>query len=436
MKEKYQTDDRDCSKDKAVAITGLGIVSSIGRDSKEFSESIYSGKCGIKLLQSKGSELLPVKLGAPVDDFSFDTELQKFIELDNDLVSKAKKCARRSPKSVQVSVLASLEAWYQAELHKSRVSGDRIGLVVAGSNISQSLQYGLHSKFVESPEYVTPSYALHFMDTDHVGTISEVLGIHGEGITVGGASASGNVAIIKGYQLVCMGLVDVCVVVGALTDLSPIELQAFHNLGAYGGKSFQSNPEKACRPFDRDHEGFIYGQAGGCIILESLESARKRNSTVIGQMLGGSIGLDGNRLSDPNEDGEVQVMEKAMNNAGITYQEIDYINTHGTSTPLGDVTELKAIKRVFKERSQQIWLNSTKGLTGHCLYSAGVVETIATIVQLQQGFIHPNLNLDNPIDTDCRLNGKTAQQADINMAVSNSFGFGGINTSIILKKGV
>jgi malonyl-ACP decarboxylase len=224
-------------------------------------------------------------------------------------------------------------------------------------------------------------------------------------------------------------------VVGSLADLSPMEMQGFVNIGGMGGKAFSDEPARACRPFDSAHEGFIYGQGSGCIILESGECARKRKTSILASMPGGAVVLDGNRLSNPNEDGEVRVMEEALRQAGIGYQELDYINAHGTSTPLGDETEIKAIKRVLKERLTQVWVNSTKSMTGHCLYSAGVIEAIASIIQMREGFVHPNLNLEHPIDSECRFSGAVTVPAEIKTAMSNSFGFGGINTSIILKIG-
>ncbi|UJF34770.1 beta-ketoacyl synthase N-terminal-like domain-containing protein [Paenibacillus hexagrammi] len=307
------------------------------------------------------------------------------------------------------------------------------GIVVSGSNLSQNYAYSLFKKFDEAPEYLTPSYALHFMDTDHVGTISDICNIKGEGFNVGGASASGNVAIIKAMQMIQLGLADLCLVSGTLADLSPLELMSFSNLGAMGGKSFGSEPGQACRPFDKKHEGFIYGQAAACLILESRQSAEKRGVKPLAELLSGALVLDGNRLSDPNEDGEVRAMEQALRQAGLSPGDIDYINAHGTSTPTGDMTEIRAIKRLFKERIGEIWMNSTKSLTGHCLYSAGIVEALAAIVQMKEGFVHPNLNLEEPIDQECRFSRGNTVKANLKTALSNSFGFGGINTSIVLR---
>ena len=182
---------------------------------------------------------------------------------------------------------------------------------------------------------------------------------------MGGASASGNVAIIKGYQLIRSGLADARPVVGPAAGLSSLELQGLYNLGTMGGKRFGNEPELACRPFDKDHEGFIYGQAAACLVLESRLSARQRGAAGLAEVLGGVLVLHGHRLPDPSEAWEIRAMASALNQAGIDAGKVDYINTHGTSTPLGDETEINAIREVFNDNVAKVWLNSTKGLTGH-----------------------------------------------------------------------
>jgi malonyl-ACP decarboxylase len=419
-----------------VFITGTGIINSIADSTGDFQNSLQEGKQGFAFLPNQSGTAAPT-IGAAIRDFSLEERLRKFGTLSavpGEIVAGARQSARRAPLTIQLAVAAILEAYLQAQLFEAPLAKERIGIIVAGSNLTNSVQAGLYPKFAKDPEYLSPMYALQFMDTDHVGTLSEIFHIGGEGFTVGGASASGNVGIIKGFQSIRLGLADVCVIVGALADLTRMELQGFYNIGALGGKKFGGEPEKACRPFDREHEGFIYGQGCGCLILESLESVQKRRVAPLAEMLGGALVLDGNRLSNPDEAGEIKAMESALRQADVAAQEVDYINTHGTSSPLGDVTELKAIKGVFGRRIDRIWINATKGLTGHCLFAAGVVETIAAIIQMQGGFIHPNLNLENPIDPDFLFAGKTATAASLNTVMSNSFGFGGINTSIILRR--
>ncbi len=435
MKRKFSKHGSILKKRRGVAVTGLGIISSIGQSIEEFSQSLKLGRSGIGFLNSFPADIMPAKIGAQIHEFSLDLFLKQYSFLPEEFISRVKKCGRRSPYSLQCSMAASIQAWEMAGMSNADISDKRIGVIVAGSNISQNLQYSLFEKFQQTPEYLTPSYALHFMDTDQVGTLSEIFGIHGEGFNVGGASASGNVAIIKAFQLIQHGFVDACIVVGALADLSPMELVAFCNIGAMGGKKYADEPEKACRPFDREHEGFIFGQASACIVLESLQSAEIRGIRVLAEVMGGAISLDGNSSSQPNEDGEANVMECALEQSEITPEDVDYINAHGTSTPLGDEIELKAIKRVFSSTFDTIYINSTKGLTGHCLYSSGVVEAVATIIQMNEKYLHPNINLQNPIDTDLNFTKDRVVECDNKIALSNSFGFGGINTSIIIRKG-
>ncbi|MEW6735274.1 MAG: beta-ketoacyl synthase N-terminal-like domain-containing protein [Acidobacteriota bacterium] len=410
-----------------IVVTGMGILCSIASSIKEFTIALRTGKNGIRFCQEAYRNI-----GAELVDFQFIQALEK-MSLDANLRKRAQICARRSPPSVQAAAICALEAWQQAQLSQ-QIEASRIGLVVAGQNINQNYQYQMQEKFQQHSDYLPPSYALHFMDTDHVGTLSEIFSIQGEGFTVGGASASGNVAIIQGYRLLQCGVVDVCLVVGAMADLSPVEFQAFTALGAMGGKRFGKIPEQACRPFDRNCEGFIYGQGSGCLILETQESANARNAEIVAQIAGGALVLDGNRLADPSQEGEAKAMSAAMQQSGIKPTEVNYINAHGTASPLGDRTEIAAIKNLFGNGVKKIWINSSKSLIGHCLYASGVVEAIATIVQMCNGFVHPNLNLDQPIDTDCRFVSRSSETAEIIVALSNSFGFGGINSSLVLRR--
>ncbi len=415
-------------------VSGIGVVSSIGKNLTDFSTALRQGQSGIGRVEYlKGLPWGDV-IGADIKDFNFQECLKKMELLPEEVIKKASKCAGRSPFTVQTSVVAALEAWEQTGLYKASLDPERIGLVVCGHNISQRYHYETFLKYSGQIEYLNPRYALHYMDTDHVGTISEILDIKGEGFTVGGASATGNAGIIKGCQLLELDLVDICLVVAPPAELSAIEVQGFYNIGAMGGRRFMKEPEKACRPFDSEHEGFIYGQGAGCIILESTKSLERRKGKSFAEICGSAIALDANRLSDPNEKGEQRVMIKALDRAGLKVSDIDYINAHGSSSPLGDEVELRAIKGVFGENIKDIWINSTKSLTGHCLYSAALIEAIAVIVQMQGSFVHPNINLDNPIDSQIRFTKSTCENAEVKYAINNSFGFGGINTCVVFKK--
>ena len=418
----------------AAAITGMGIVCAIGDNVDQLGHALKNGACGINVLDCVDDPILKKKPGAMIRDFSLKDLVGRYQSLPSDFYRNFLKATLRAPLGIQISALTALEAWIDAGLFHDPPDPERVGLVVGGNNLNQRFCYRQIDKFRKTPEYLTPRYPLHFMDTDHVGTVSEIFSIRGEGFSVGGASASGAMALVKGLQLIRAGAVDACMVIGALADLSPLEIQGFCNIGAMGGKQFKDRPAEACRPFDCRHEGFIYGQGGGCIIIESLEAQKKRGASSRAYVAGGSIALDGNRLSDPNVDGETRAMRRALADAGIEPSAVDYINTHGTSSPLGDDTEVKAVKQVFADCVSKPWINSTKSLAGHCLTAAGMVESIATVIQMSDGFVHPNLNLDEPIDRQLRFAGNRAEDAAINVALKNSFGFGGINTSLVFRK--
>jgi malonyl-ACP decarboxylase len=416
-----------------VRITGMGVVSSIGHDVAGFGQALFDGKSGIRRLTRETTPALAVDIGAEIDGFSFQTLLREMPDLPDALRDAAARTARRAPFGVQASVIAALQAWRQARLQGGEIRPERIGLVIAGHNTTQSYQYALYSEFQQHPESLSPRYAVQVMDSNQIGVLSEILDIRGEGFVTGGASASGNVGVIHGARLIRAGLADACLVVGVAAELSPMDIQGFQIIGAMGARRFHAAPEQACRPFDAQHEGFIQGQASACLVLESGESADARGVSSLAEVLGGAIKLHATASPQPDIEGEAEAMRLALRHSGLAASDVDYLNTHGTSSPLGDRTEIQAIEQVFGDHLPNLWLNATKGLTGHCLNAAGVVEIVATVIQMSQGFLHPNLNLENPIHDSARFCGATAVREQVHLAMSNAFGFGGINTSIVLR---
>ncbi|MER6581109.1 beta-ketoacyl synthase N-terminal-like domain-containing protein [Nonomuraea sp. NPDC001023] len=413
-----------------VVVTGMGIVCSIASTVPSFTRALRAGRCGIGPVPDPGDG--GPRLAALVKGFRFREAVAARRRLPEEIVRSALRAANRSPQPLQMDLVAAMQAYEQAGLHEARADPERMGLVVAGHNLSSGYAHDLHPKYEDNPAHLPARFALHFMDTDRVGTLSQVFGIRGEGYTVGGASASGNVGIINASRLVESGAVDVCLVVGAMTDLSPMEKRGLATLGAVAG--VEEPQEARCRPFDEEHEGFVPGQGAGCVVLESARSAAARGATALAELCGYDLKLDANSLPDPREEGEAKVMINAMANAGVGPRDIDYVNAHATATPSGDVAELAALRRALGDSFGRPWINSTKGLIGHCMCAAGVVEAIATVVQMRRGFVHPNLNLRHPINRDCRLAPGRLRAADIRYALSNSFGFGGFNTCIVLGR--
>lgn len=416
----------------AVCVTGAGIVCSVGADVASFARALRERRSGIGFATGVGQGEPP--FAAEIRGFELARALSCLEALPEALRTSASRAAGRSSFGVRVATVAALEAWTSARLHEQAIDGERIGLVVCGNNVSGRQAQELQVKYQDWPRYVPPRFALQYQDTDHVGTLSQALGIRGEGFTVGGASASGNVGIIQASRLIETGEVDACVVVGALADLSRLERQSFFNLGAMAGRTFAREPQAACRPFDQAHEGFVPGQAAACLVLEAQRSAEARGVRLLARLIGYACKLDGNSQADPSEEGEARVMAEAIARAGLEPAQIGYVNAHGSSSPLGDETEVRALRRVFGRSFGVPFVNATKGWVGHCLSAAGVVEAIAVIVQLQGGFVHPNANLERPIDPECRFAGVEPQAAAFDYALSNSFGFGGFNSSVLLAR--
>jgi malonyl-ACP decarboxylase len=416
----------------AVVVTGTGVVCSIAADLVEFATALRAGNCGINSRAETVSDPMRPWLAADLPEWDF---ARRLIEsswspaLHPAMPEIARRAAGRAPVGVQLSVVVAMQAWAQARLAVHPVDAERVAVIVAGHNLNGGSAAIAAERHARSPAHLSPRYALQFMDTDHVATVSEVLGVRGEGCTVGGASASGNVAIVNACRMIAVEAADVCLVIGAMSDLSEAERQAFYNLGVMAGAVSRSDPLGRCRPFDAQREGFVPGAGAACLVLESAASAARRGVEALARIAGSAVGLDGNSLADPTVAGEVSVMRRALTRARLRPGQVDYVNAHATASVLGDVVELAALDEVFGA-SGRPWVNSTKGLTGHCLSAAGLVEAVATLVQLREGFVHPNRNLE-PLASRCRLAGISAAPARLRVAMSNGFGFGGFNSSVV-----
>lgn len=416
-----------------VVVTGTGVLCAVAADTPAFAAALRAGACGIGLRPETGDGPpgMRPRLSADLPGFDLRTAVTAREDLPGPVRTGAVRVAGRAPLPVQAAVTVALEGWESAGLHRAPVPADRVGLVVAGHNLGGRYAEEVRPRYMTSPAHLPARYPLRFMDTDQVATVSEILGITGEGYTVGGASASGNVALINGSRLVAAADVDVCLVVGALTDLSAMELQGFYNLGAMAGARGFGDPRERCRPFDTDREGFVPGQGAACLVLESARSAARRRAQAVARVVGHALRLDGTGLADPSVHGESWVMRRAIERAGLGPDRIGYVNAHGTGSARGDDIEIAALRKVFPPGAEGPWVNSTKGLIGHCLCAAGIVEAVASLVQLRDGFVHPNANLRSPIDPACRLVGDRAVPARFDYAMSNGFGFGGFNTSVV-----
>jgi malonyl-ACP decarboxylase len=321
------------------------------------------------------------------------------------------------------------EAWAEARLHE--LDPRRVGLVVGGSNVQQRELAETHEAYRDRSAFLRPSYALAFMDSDLCGFCTSRFAIRGFAYTVGGASASGQLAIVQAAQAVSAGQVDACVALGALMDLSHWECRGLRALGAMGSDRHAHAPELACRPFDRDRDGFIFGESCGAVVVESLASCRRRGLEPYAALRGTGVVMDGNRNPDPSLQGEIDAVQEALRAAGWTPAQVDYVNPHGTGSALGDETELKALRACGVTEAR---LNATKSLVGHGLSAAGAVEVVATLLQMRAGRLHPTRNLENPIDPAFQWVAGRPVDHTIERALTLSMGFGGINTALCWER--
>jgi len=323
---------------------------------------------------------------------------------------------------VAVSVLH--EAWHEANI--DTVDPGRIGLVVGGSGLNSREQAIAADTYSKKPAFIPPRYGHMFLDTEVGAICTSTFPIRGFCHTVNAASASGVVATLQAMQAVSSGQVDVCIALGALQDLSLIDLQGFRAMGAMGSPSFASTPFEASRPMSQDHEGFIYGEACAALVIERLDTNRAHYGT----LTGGAQVADGNRGPEPNSQAQQQAAHMALQQAGLHIEDIDYVNGHATGTPLGDKTELETYRELGLNKA---WINTTKSIIGHGLSAAGAIELAAVFLQMQQGQLHPCRNMNPALDTSLKWVGTAPQQHIIQNALKFSFGFGGTNTAIVLQ---
>lgn len=401
---------------KPPVVTGLGVVSSIGQGKAAFAKALLDGDSAFAVMQRPGRQRESAYLGAEIGEIAFPDGIPR-------------QTLRSASLSARAALAVLQQAWNEARL--SDVDPRRIGLIVGGSNVQQRELTQLHETYRESSTFLRPTYALSFMDSDLCGFCTAHFGIRGLAHTVGGASASGQLAIIEAAKAVLSNQVDVCIAVGALMDLSHWECRGLRAIGAMGSDRYADQPALACRPFDQDHDGFIFGESCGAVVIESQESSERRGMTPYASLRGWGVVMDGNRNPDPSLDGEMQAIRIALEAAERTPEQIDYVNPHGTGSIVGDATELRALQASGLGGS---FLNATKSLIGHGLSAAGTVEVIATLLQMQSGRLHPTRNLENPIDPTFRWVTNEPVDHQIENAVTLSMGFGGINTAMCWER--
>ncbi len=414
------------SRHPDVFVCGVGVVSSVGQGRDDFVEGLLAGEARFGVLRRPGRQRPDVDTeSGDAGGLFIGAELG---ELPVPVVSGLERSRLRTVSlSTRAALACASEAWAEAGL--AALNPTRVGLIVGGSNVQQRELALTHDAYRQRLDFLRPTYALSFSDTDICGLCTEVLGIRGPSFTLGGASASGQVAFVQACRAVQSGSVDACIAVGALMDLSYWECQGFRAIGAMGSTRFATRPQEAARPFDRDRDGFIFGESSAALVVARAETVERCRATASARVAGVSWCCDANRNPNPSFDGEVAAIREALDRAGVRARDIDYVNPHGSGSPIGDETEARALMACDLGHAR---INSTKSIVGHGLSAAGATELAATVLQMQAGRLHPCRNLLDPIEPDLGWVRGSSVEHRVRSALSLSMGFGGVNSAVCL----
>lgn len=408
---------------KRIVITGMGCVSPLGNDVSTLWSNVLAGKSGVGLITHYDTSRFDVKIGAEVKDF-------------DGVAIFGPRDARRMDRFVQFALAATFQAVKHADLAITESNRDRIG-VMLGTGIGgmNTLFQQMEVFFQRGPDRVSPFLVPMMLPNTAPGMVAIQLGVRGPNMAVVSACASGTNAIGEATEAIRRGSADVIFTGGSEAVIVPI---AMAGLGVMNALSTRNNePERASRPFDKGRDGFVMGEGAAILVLESLEHAQARGAQVLGEISGYGTSNDAYHISAPAENGAgaALCMRSALEDAGLSVNDIGYINAHGTSTQLNDKSETAAIKTVFGNQAYNIPISSTKSMTGHLLGAAGALEAVICVKTLQDGILPPTINYETP-DPECDLDyvPNRARPAIVQNIMSNSFGFGGHNASIILSR--
>jgi len=411
---------------KRVVVTGLGALTPIGNTVPAYWEGLSNGVSGADFIKLFDVTKFKTKFACELKDFNPENFMER-------------KEARKLDRFSQLAVVCADEAVKHANLNQEGIDKDRVGVIWA-SGIGGMITFIEEMKGFFSGDG-TPRFNPFFIPKlildIAAGHISMKHGFRGPNFATVSACASGTNALIDAFNYIRLGKADAFIAGGSEAVVTESGIGGFNAMKALSERN--DDPKTASRPFDKDRDGFVLGEGAGAIILEELEHAKKRGATIYAEMVGGGMSADAYHLTAPHPEGlgVINVMKNTLEDAGMQPEEIDYINVHGTSTPLGDVAELIAIQKVFGDHAYNLNISATKSMTGHLLGGAGAIEGVATILAMMHDTVPPTINhfTDDPaIDPRLNLTFNTAQKRTINAALSNTFGFGGHNASVIFKK--
>jgi len=407
---------------KNVVITGMGAVTPLGNDVPTLWEGLLAGRSGVGPITLFNPSRLEVRIAAEVKDF-------------DPVALFGHRQARRHDRFAIFALEAARQALADAGLQFKGDDGREAGVLIGtaiGGVLTLLKNYDVLQ--MSGPRRVSPFMAPMMMPNAASATVAITYGLRGPNLCIASACATGSHAIGEAAEMIRRGHAEVMICGGSEAVICPLTLSAFRNMGAVSTRN--DEPERASRPFDAERDGFVLGEGAGALVLESLEHARQRSARIYCELAGYGATADAWHITAPEETGQgaAWAMKRALHDAGLSPEEVDYINAHGTSTPLNDPIETQAIRAVFGPHADRLAVSSTKSMLGHLMGAAGAVEAIACVKSLETGWVHPTLNYEHP-DPECDLDyvPNQARQMEPRVVLSNSFGFGGHNGCLILR---
>jgi 3-oxoacyl-[acyl-carrier-protein] synthase II len=416
---------------RRVVITGLGVVTSLGETADEMWDNLCAGKSGIRPMTRFDMSSYPVRFGAECTSFDITKYASEVAKYTDDKLQP-----RRLDRFGQFGIAAAMTAWKDSGIDIQKEDTHRTGVII-GSGIGgiETLEEQNKILIERGVSRVSPFTVPRLMVNAASGNVSIILKINGPNTAVATACATGSNAIGDAARYIQFDMADIMIAGGSEAALCTLGMASF--IAARALSTRNEEPEKASRPFDKDRDGFVMGEGAGVVILEEYEHAKRRGAKIYSEVVGYGMSGDGYHITSPPEDGRgaAQAMKNAMKDAGINPEQIDYINAHGTSTQLGDLAETRAIKSTFGSHAKKVFISSTKSQLGHSLGASGGVEAVVASLAAHRNLVPPTINLDNP-DVECDLDyvPHHARDHKVTYAMSNSFGFGGHNATLILKK--
>jgi 3-oxoacyl-(acyl-carrier-protein) synthase len=427
----------DIPLNRRVVVTGMATINPLGDTLETYHSNLLAGVSGIRKWTTLKLDAVECKIGGDMGDYDMMAALDRCKQrIPEQLYLKVRKLFRTCTFSNKMTALCAMNAYGDAGLFRKETDPYRTSVLLAGHNFNSRYVNKNIDQFKQDPTYIDPLFGLEGLDQNIAATISEVLSVKGPVCTVGAACASGNYALRAGFRDIIMGDCEFSIVAGAPFDMAETDMQAMVFLNSIVvNPAFQDQPQKASRPFDTQRCGFLPSHGSAVIVLEELHSALDRGAKIYAELINVKANADGSHLPSPSSENQKRLIIDLLKSSNVPPESIDYINCHATSTPLGDLEEIKAIKAAFGAHAYKLKLNAPKSMLGHTCWAAPLVETVGAILQMNGGVLHPSINIDHldpAVDLDVCAN--QTRECNVRYMLKNSFGFGGLNCCSLFKR--